>query len=354
MEPEIDIADVGSRIARYRQRLGLSTQQLAERIGKSLATVSRIENSKQAVSLQLLVAIGKALRVHALGLLTDEAMMVSELLPPHSGSDQVPGILAATLYIGRTTGRLSPETVAQQLEISAGELGAIELGLAVPSGEALAKLAALYQYDREELLALGRMERACPQLSRRLGAFLHFCLTLCREMHEAGLEQSAERLIGLARLIDNRRFAPDHLADLLRERGSRYFSIAHLSDRLLEALQRPEFAARCEKYAEEDEQRQGGAATAATEGAPAAAMDDDALIHRQSEAFNDIIDFVEAGRADAEPEPAAAGERPYFPDGAILGPPPESRLRMFQLDPDDPMLAYEPDEGVPSGDGENA
>lgn len=64
--------DIGKRIEAYRELRKMSTQELAERIGRSQATVSRVENGKQGLSFELLSSIAAELRVHPFALLADD------------------------------------------------------------------------------------------------------------------------------------------------------------------------------------------------------------------------------------------------------------------------------------------
>jgi transcriptional regulator with XRE-family HTH domain len=64
--------DIGRRIEAYREKRGMSTQELAERIKRSQATISRIENGKQGLTFELLSAVADELRVHPFALLSDD------------------------------------------------------------------------------------------------------------------------------------------------------------------------------------------------------------------------------------------------------------------------------------------
>ncbi len=64
--------NIGRRIEVYRDRMKMSTQELAGRIHRSQATISRIENGKQGFTFELLSAIAAELQVHPFALLADE------------------------------------------------------------------------------------------------------------------------------------------------------------------------------------------------------------------------------------------------------------------------------------------
>ncbi len=63
--------EIGRRIEAYRDRCKMSTQELAGRIRRSQATISRIENGKQGLTFELLATIASELRVHPFALLSD-------------------------------------------------------------------------------------------------------------------------------------------------------------------------------------------------------------------------------------------------------------------------------------------
>lgn len=66
---------IGKRIEAYRDRRKMSTQELATRVDRSQATISRIENGKQGLTFELLSRIASELCVHPFALLSDEPFL---------------------------------------------------------------------------------------------------------------------------------------------------------------------------------------------------------------------------------------------------------------------------------------
>lgn len=88
--------NIGRRIEAYRDRLKMSTQELAARINRSQATISRIENGKQGLTFELLSAIAEELGVHPFALLADDS--------PRPDTDDAPS--AAAPEMTETSARL--------------------------------------------------------------------------------------------------------------------------------------------------------------------------------------------------------------------------------------------------------
>ena len=65
------VPEVGARIRSARQQRRLSLSEVAGRMGLSVATLSRIETSKQSLDVDLLVALSRVLGVPASRLLGD-------------------------------------------------------------------------------------------------------------------------------------------------------------------------------------------------------------------------------------------------------------------------------------------
>ena len=68
---EINYADIGARIKRYRTALGMTQAQLSEKSGMEPSNISHIERGATKLSLQALIAIANALDVSADALLCD-------------------------------------------------------------------------------------------------------------------------------------------------------------------------------------------------------------------------------------------------------------------------------------------
>lgn len=79
-EDTLDYTLIGQRIRRYRRAHRLSQEQLAERIGISVAHMSRIETGNTKLSLSILVKIALALDVQTDDLLTDTHSIRSQTL----------------------------------------------------------------------------------------------------------------------------------------------------------------------------------------------------------------------------------------------------------------------------------
>ena len=59
----MDYYEIGQRIRKYRKAVGLSQEELADRVGISTTHMSHIETGNTKLSLQVLVAISEALEV---------------------------------------------------------------------------------------------------------------------------------------------------------------------------------------------------------------------------------------------------------------------------------------------------
>lgn len=241
---------IGQRIASLRSRLNLSTQQLAERIGKSQATISRIENGKQGVNVELLARIAKTLKVHPFALLSESPLQHSILLPiKESGAKPGTGhSLSRLVENGRLRARLNLLDAAERLEIGTEELEAIELGYAAPDRDILLRMAEVYTLDGQYLLQLAEVAERFPEIGRRLDAIEQILGGISQALtkHSENLEHSPE-------LRQLRQEVEDCLglsyAPLSAERPAEYFSLGHVSDTLLEALQDREFHDQAEKLA---------------------------------------------------------------------------------------------------------
>lgn len=227
---------VGQRISKARIKLGMSTQELAERIGKSQATVSRIENGKQGVTLPLLDKISKVLKIHLFYLLGTEGA-------PGAMLQRYGYFLQTILSAGRRKAHISLEVAAAESRISIERLEAFESGRMLPEQLELDALCILYSIDAELAHQVYVAEQRCPLLVSRLSS-MNILLTDCLDLLRCS-QQTAEpaRLNGLTRRIEN------CLADLSCERQGDYFSIGHISNQLMKALQDPEFHAQAEEMA---------------------------------------------------------------------------------------------------------
>jgi transcriptional regulator with XRE-family HTH domain len=244
---------IGQRIASYRNRVGLSTAELGDRVGRSQATISRIENGKQTPHIDLITRIAEALTVHPFCLLADTPPplpgVVGQTGRGGKEAEAPVSALARMLCRGRERSRLNLRAAARALEITPRELQAYEAGERAPALATLERAGDLYPVDAEELLGVAMLEKRYPELARRLNTMSNLLAVFhnCLRCH-AELGQEAARWRQLTRDIEAA-VEPFHGVDVLAEREAEYFSIGHLSDTLLKALQDPAFHAEVERRA---------------------------------------------------------------------------------------------------------
>lgn len=189
LETDMNRYDVGRRIETYRDKMKMSTQELASRIKRSQATISRIENGKQGVSLELLSQIAHELHVHPFALLSDGPLRHSVLLPIASGrmgrtgrgNDYATNLLAHALAVGRVGRKMESAEAAGMLGISIDELESIEFGFSLPDPETIDAMAKLYGLEARDLQAIARLGREAPEVSKRLS----FLYQMFAEIHHA-------------------------------------------------------------------------------------------------------------------------------------------------------------------------
>lgn len=162
--------DIGRRIETYREKKHMSTQELAERINRSQATISRIENGKQGLTFELLSRIAQELRVHPFALLSDEPLRHSVLLPATGKRDGEYGfnLLANALHAGRVNRGLGISAAAELAGVSQSELEAVELAISSPEAELLERLCELYGMAPEEARVLRAFTESAPETARSL------------------------------------------------------------------------------------------------------------------------------------------------------------------------------------------
>jgi transcriptional regulator with XRE-family HTH domain len=162
--------DIGRRIESYRDKLRMSTQELAERINRSQATISRIENGKQGLTFELLSRIASELRVHPFALLSDEPLRYSVLLPASGKRDgeYAPSLLANALHSGRIRRNLRIDAAAAMLGVAPSELESIELALSSPEDVLLERICELYGLSLREMGILKRFGEDVPDIARGL------------------------------------------------------------------------------------------------------------------------------------------------------------------------------------------
>lgn len=199
--------DIGRRIEAYRDKLKMSTQELAERINRSQATISRIENGKQGLTFELLSSIASELRVHPFALLSDEPLRASVLLPAREksdgGSEYAPNLLANALHSGRIRRRLRIETAAEMLDVSPVELEAIELALSCPEDALLERICELYGLSCIEMRMLKQFGDSAPDMAKGL-AYLQQLFSHIYHMIKRKAEGEEQRILDkIVELLDS-------------------------------------------------------------------------------------------------------------------------------------------------------
>ena len=200
--------NIGRRIETYRDKQKMSTQELAERINRSQATISRIENGKQGLTFELLSSIASELRIHPFALLSDDPLRFSVLLPPAENKDgeYAPNLLANSLHAGRIRRGLRIDAAAELLHISPSELEAIELALSCPEESLLCRLCELYGLDSGQMRIIKDFSRAAPDVARGL-AYLQQLFSHIYHMVkqiESGMERhTLERIGELLESVDS-------------------------------------------------------------------------------------------------------------------------------------------------------
>lgn len=202
--------DIGRRIEVYRDKIKMSTQELAQRINRSQATISRIENGKQGLTFELLARIASVLHVHPFALLSDEPLRYSALLPPRvsSGSEEESGeyactLLANALFGGRVRRGLHRAAAAAMLGVAAGELEIIELSLGSPEDTLLEQLCNLYGLSFEEMRILRRFDEEAPTLSRSMANLQRIFSRMYHMLQQSAPETERQTLDAIARLLES-------------------------------------------------------------------------------------------------------------------------------------------------------
>ena len=162
--------EIGRRIEAYRDKMKMSTQELAERIQRSQATISRIENGKQGLTFELLSKIASELRIHPFALLSDEPLHNSVLLPAAGNNDNEysPNLLANALHSGRIRRNLRVDAAAGLLGVPSSELESLELALHTPDDDLLKRMCELYGLPLDTMRSLKRFGDDAPEMARGL------------------------------------------------------------------------------------------------------------------------------------------------------------------------------------------
>ncbi len=192
--------DIGRRIEAYREKLNMSTQELAGRIKRSQATISRIENGKQGLTFELLSAVAAELRVHPFALLSDETPRAPVLLPARERPGRAvaegysPSLLSNALHGGRLRRNLRMDAAAEMLGLARADLEAVELAQAEPDDELLARLCSLYGLPRHEMETLRRFAADAPGTAKSLAHLQRICSHI-RHMIRNGTEGEERRTL---------------------------------------------------------------------------------------------------------------------------------------------------------------
>lgn len=196
---------IGRRIEAYRDKMKMSTQDLAERIQRSQATISRIENGKQGLTFELLSRIAAELRVHPFSLLSDDPIRHSVLLPePDSHREgYTPNLLANALHGGRLKRGLSIDAAADLLGVSAVELESFELALECPCQTVLGKMCELYGLESGRMLLLKGFAESAPDTARGLAYLQQLFSHIRRLVRKTAPGEEKRTLDRIAQLLDS-------------------------------------------------------------------------------------------------------------------------------------------------------
>lgn len=204
METGMNRYAIGRRIESYRDKLKMSTQELAERIKRSQATISRIENGKQGLTPELLATIAVALRIHPFALLSDDPPRTSALLPPDVKVDEsAQNLLSNFLHGGRIKSGLRLDDAALALGIQADELDAVEISASVPDDELLGRQCELYGLELAAMRALRDFVEKAPDLARELACLQRMSSHVYHTARETEPGGETAALNRIARLMES-------------------------------------------------------------------------------------------------------------------------------------------------------
>lgn len=82
---EMELKSLGVRIQQYRKALGLTQEDIADRMGCSLTYISKLENGKASCNLERLFELSNILKCDAADLLLGINMGSSQYLDPELG-----------------------------------------------------------------------------------------------------------------------------------------------------------------------------------------------------------------------------------------------------------------------------
>ncbi len=196
--------DIGKRIEAYRDMRKMSTQELARRIDRSQATISRVENGKQGLTFELLSRIAFELGVHPFALLSDEPQRGPMPLPAGAEAQKKesgPNLLANALRGGRVRTGLGIGAAADMLGIGEAEVEAIEGARRFPDDGLLGLMCDLYGLRIGEMRVLRELGAVEPALAGEL-AYLRRVVSHIHSLIEGrGAGEGEERRV-LGRIRD--------------------------------------------------------------------------------------------------------------------------------------------------------
>ena len=135
------------RIVLLRQRLNLSQKAFAERIGRSVGYVNRVENGKNVASPAFLQSVSVAFGVDVSWLMSGVGSLVVESV-------------GARIKQARKARDYTQEELAGEIHISRNSVGMIERGIFRPSEAVIDKLCDCLWIDKNWLMTgVGHMER---------------------------------------------------------------------------------------------------------------------------------------------------------------------------------------------------
>lgn len=228
--------NIGRRIAFFRDKMSMSTQELANRIERSQATISRIENGKQGINFELVAKIARELRVHPFALLSDEPLRESFLIPVDEqlAGNGTPTLLAYFIYTSRVRTRMSSKEAAQMLDISPVELELIELGIVRPEPRLFEKIANLYAVSKDSMTSLVALQESDPEVAHRLAYIFALVSKIYAIARKSPPEEPGETLGRITNLLEAVDAKFPLLPDLADEEKNQFLN--GISVRLTRAL----------------------------------------------------------------------------------------------------------------------
>lgn len=239
--------EIGSKITSIREQAGISKQKLAELSGISLNTLDTYESGKEIPSFGEITNICNFLKIHPLTIISENKL--SENTTQKNNSEVArETMFSKVIRHERLKSRLTEQTASEELGIQENFLSDMETGKILPDEKLLQKIAILYSTDSNFLTELLYAQKNSPLICNKLSQAESLFGNIIGVFNNSEKidDQTIKKLReNLSSYLDNSEFSP------IAERDARYFSIGHLSDRLLKALQKPEFCEKVELMAKE-------------------------------------------------------------------------------------------------------